>query len=95
MAKNDLEKDDRFLYRMEAKDGSDGFDFNGSLREIIINQSIIYQLEDERLVTITFSKSSDNIELVQPFEDEGTNNDERQKDGWQAILYNFKRYVEP
>jgi uncharacterized protein YndB with AHSA1/START domain len=83
-----------FLYRMEAKDGSMGFDFTGRFKEIDVNKSIIYVLEDNRQVVTTFSVNDCNILLVQEFEVEDELSSEMQKQGWQAILNQFKSYVE-
>ncbi len=91
---NNLETGGEFVWRMEAKDGSFGFDFKGIYQDIIINQLITYRLEDHRLVSINFKDKPDHVEVIQSFEAEGTHTDEQQKNGWQAILNNFKSYVE-
>ncbi len=83
-----------FNYSMEAKDGSFGFDFNGTFDEIVENQFIAYTLADGREVKITFSSLGPNTHIEQEFEAEGENPVEMQKAGWQAILDNFKSYIE-
>jgi uncharacterized protein YndB with AHSA1/START domain len=94
-AENDLQAGGKFLCRMEAKDGSSGFDFVGTYDEIKTNESIAYTIEDKRKVKVTFAKNSDvQTTVVETFEAEGTNPFEMQRAGWQAILDNFKKYVE-
>jgi len=93
-ATNDLRAGGKFIYRMESVDGKMGFDFEGTYVEIIDNEKISYHLEDGRLVEITFSVDGNNVLLTESFEAEGTNSDEQQRAGWQAILENFKNYVE-
>ena len=92
---NDLRVGETFLYRMEAKDGSFGFDFAGVYDEIKKNELIAYTIDDERKVRVTFTKNN-NVEtkVVETFEAESTNPVEMQRGGWQAILDNFKKYVE-
>jgi uncharacterized protein YndB with AHSA1/START domain len=93
-AKNDLRAGGSFLSRMEAKDGSFGFDFEGVYIEVKTNELIAYTLGDGRKVKITFSSSGNKTRIVEKFEAESTNSLEMQKDGWQAILDNFKKYTE-
>ena len=93
-AVNDLRKDGEFNWRMEAKDGSMGFDFTGTYKQIKVNELINYQMSDGRDVWIDFLIEGDSVKLVESFEAEGTNSDEQQRAGWQAILDNFKGYVE-
>lgn len=83
-----------FKSRMEAKDGSFGFDFIGLYQKITPNSFIKYSLEDGREVTITFSFANGITELVETFDIENENSGEMQRQGWQAILNNFKKYVE-
>jgi len=94
-AENDLKVGGKFLYRMEAKDGSSGFDFDGTYEQVVANELIVYSISDGRKVEVTFTK--DDIERTKmdiTFEAESTNPIEMQRDGWQAILNNFKIYVE-
>ena len=93
-AENDLRSGGKFNYRMEAKDGSFGFDFWGIYDEIIIQRLISYTLGDGRKVTINFSSVGDYSIVEEVFEPETTNSIELQKTGWQAILDNFKNYAE-
>ena len=91
---NDLQPNGAFNWRMEAKDGSMGFDFTGVYSEVKENESIAYKMSDGRKVEIEFLASGNEVELLETFEGEGTNADEQQRLGWQAILDNFKNYVE-
>ena len=93
-AENDLQVGGKFQSRMEAKDGSFGFDFWGIYDEVKVNELIDYTLGDGRKVTILFSKNGNGTKIVQTFEAEGTNPIEMQRGGWQAILDNFKKYTE-
>jgi len=93
-AENDVRKGGKFLSRMEAKDGSFGFDFGGVYDAVIPNQYIAYTLGDGRKVEITFSAAGNGTRIVETFEPEGTNPIEMQRGGWQAIMDNFKKYTE-
>jgi uncharacterized protein YndB with AHSA1/START domain len=93
-AENDLRVGGKFMARMEAKDGSFGFDFGGVYDEIKANELIAYTLGDGRKVRITFSASQHATIIVETFEPESTNSIEIQRGGWQAILDNFKKYTE-
>ena len=93
-AENNLRVGGKFLYRMEAKDGSFGFDFVGVYDEIKRNEFIAYTIEDGRKVRVTFTKNNEKTRVVETFEAESTNPIEMQRDGWQAILNYFKKYVE-
>ena len=93
-AENNLRVGGKFLSRMEAKDGSFGFDFAGVYDEVKENQLITYTLGDGRKVTITFFGQGNETKVVECFESESQNSIELQKGGWQAILDNFKKYTE-
>ena len=93
-AENDLQLGGKFSTRMEAKDGSFGFDFEGVYTAIKFQELIEYQLADNRGVKIEFSHISNTTQIVQTFEAETTNSLELQQGGWQAILNNFKNHVE-
>jgi len=93
-AENDLRKGGKFSSRMEAKDGSMGFDFGGVYDEVIQNKYIEYTLGDGRKVKINFTRKGDQTEITESFEAENANSLEMQKAGWQAILNNFKKYTE-
>jgi uncharacterized protein YndB with AHSA1/START domain len=91
---NDLRKDGRFSYRMEARDGSMGFDFEGVYNCIIPNKQIDYTLGDGRKVKITFSGVRNKTQIIETFEAENSNPIDIQRNGWQAIIDNFKKYTE-
>ena len=93
-AENDLRAGGNFLTRMEAKDGSFGFDFTGVYDEVKQYELISYTLEDGRKVEITFIDQENGTKIVETFQAENTNSIEMQKAGWQAILDNFKKYSE-
>lgn len=93
-AENDLREGGDFTTTMAAKDGSVSFDFTGIYTEIIPNQLIAYRLTDGRFVSIKFAEKNDGVEIVETFEAESQNSEEMQQAGWQAILDNFKLYVE-
>ena len=93
-AQNDLRKGGKFIYRMEAKDGSIGFDFSGIYEEVISNELISYIMEDGRKVKTIFTKMNNQTEIVTSFDPENENPLELQKTGWQSILDNFKKYAE-
>lgn len=93
-AENDLRVGGKFSSRMEAKDGSMGFDFGGVYDEIRPNEYIEYTIGDGRKVTINFTADGNTTKIVESFEAENTNSVELQRGGWQAILDNFKKYTE-
>jgi uncharacterized protein YndB with AHSA1/START domain len=93
-AENDLKVGGRFSTRMEAKDGSFGFDFGGVYDEVKTNELIAYTLDDERKVSIVFNSDGNATTVTETFEAENENPVEMQRGGWQAILDNFKKYVE-
>jgi uncharacterized protein YndB with AHSA1/START domain len=92
-AENDLQVGGKFLSRMEAKDGSFGFDFGGVYDDVRLNEGIAYTLEDGRKVTISFISQGDETKVIETFDAESTNPIEMQEAGWQAILDNFKKYI--
>ena len=93
-AEINLTEGGRFKYRMEAKDGSMGFDFEGTFTEIETYRQIQYLLDDGRKVSIAFEESKSGVKVVETFEAEGDHTDEQQRQGWQNILNNFKSHVE-
>lgn len=93
-AENDLKVGGKFVARMEAKDGSMGFDFSGVYDAVRTNEYIEYTLGDDRKVKINFSAQGNKTKVVESFEAENTHSIEMQKGGWQAILDNFKKYTE-
>jgi uncharacterized protein YndB with AHSA1/START domain len=84
----------KFSSRMEAKDGSMGFDFSGVYKKVILHKQIDYTLDDNREVTIAFSSVDGKTEIVETFEAENVYPPEKQREGWQAIMDNFKKYAE-
>lgn len=93
-AENDLRVGGKFCYRMEAKDGSFGFDFWGIYDEIIPYEKIAYTLGDNRKVEILFQVEDGKVIVIEDFETEKANSEELQRQGWQAILDNFKKHTE-
>ena len=93
-ADNDLRVGGNFLYRMEAKDGSFGFDFGGVYDEVKPHEAIVYTMGDGRKVNITFAQDGGAIKVTETFETENENPVEMQRMGWQAILDNFRNYTE-
>lgn len=93
-AKNDLRVGGSFSSRMEAKDGSFGFEFGGVYDAVTTNELIAYTMADGRKVTVKFSAEGDATKVVESFDAENENPVEMQQMGWQAILDNFKKYTE-
>jgi uncharacterized protein YndB with AHSA1/START domain len=93
-AENDLRTGGRFVSRMEAKDGSAGFDFGGVYDDVKTNHLIAYTMDDGRKVRTNFNGNNYVTEVSVNFEAEAMNPIEMQRGGWQAILNNFKKYVE-
>lgn len=93
-AELDLKAGGGFIYRMEAKDGSFGFDLKGEFDEIKEHEEIKYHLDDGRKCSVRFTEDGDQTHVAQTFEAETENSEEMQRQGWQAILDNFKAYVE-
>lgn len=92
-AENDLRVGGSFKYRMEAKDGSFGFDFGG-VYDVVSHDRIVYHMSDGREVEVKFKNYGDYTIVHITFDAEKTNPIDLQKEGWQSILDNFKRYVE-
>ena len=93
-AENNLQPNKKFSWRMEAKDGSMGFDFEGTYNKIVEKELISYKMSDGRKVDIEFTQNGNETQVSETFDAEGTNSDEQQRAGWQAILENFRKYVE-
>jgi uncharacterized protein YndB with AHSA1/START domain len=93
-AENDLRTGGSFSSRMEAKDGSFGFDFGGTYDEVIPHELIAYTMSDGRTVKIEFSSYGNSTDVIETFDAETENSEEMQRAGWQAIMDNFKKYVE-
>lgn len=93
-AENDLRAGGKLKSRMEARDGSSGFDFEAVYDEIVDQKKIVYTIADGRKVTTVFDDNGDSTTITTVFEAEGQNRTEIQRAGWQAILDNFKKYTE-
>ena len=93
-AENDVHVGGKFLSRMSAKNGSTSFDFSGIYSEIIPLSRIAYTIEDGRTVSVTFEEKDGVTHLSETFEMENENTEEKQYEGWQSILINFKEYTE-
>jgi len=93
-AENDLRVGGLFMSRMEAKDGSSGFDFTGKYDKVEFLKEIGYTMDDGRQAEIKFIQKGDMTEVYESFEAEDSNSLELQESGWQSILNNFKVYVE-
>lgn len=93
-ASNDLKVGGKFDYRMEAKDGSFGFDFSGTYIEIEEKSLLLTKLDDDRLVHTEFSQHNGFVRIVENFEADAENTLELQREGWFAILTNYKNYTE-
>ena len=94
LSENDLRVGGKLKSRMEAKDGSFGFDFEATYDRIIDLQEITYTMVDGRQVITIFERLGGSTKVTTTFEAEVQNPSEIQREGWQAILNNFKKYVE-
>ena len=92
-AKNELKVGGQYLARMEAKDGSFGFDFEATYTEVKVGEEFTYRFGD-RTANVKFIDGLNQTEIIVTFEPEIDNEIQMQKDGWQAILNNFKTYTE-
>jgi uncharacterized protein YndB with AHSA1/START domain len=93
-AENDLRPGGKFKSRMEAKDGSSGFDFEGTYTTVKTNELIEYEIGDGRKVKVMFLENGSETNVVEKFEAENVYSFEQQRTGWQSILDNFKKYTE-
>lgn len=93
-AENDLRNGGKLKSRMEAKDGSFGFDFEATYDEVVKNERIAYTMTDGRKAVINFEGIDGKTKITTTFDAENENSIEMQKDGWQAIIDNFKNYTE-
>ncbi len=93
-ATNDLREGGKFTARMEARDGSMGFDFDGTYTEVIPHEKIAYTMGDGRTVSVVFTPLMSDTLVTETFDPEEQNSAERQRQGWQAILDNFKKHAE-
>ena len=90
----DLREGGKFFSRMEAKDGSFGFDFEGTYTKVIQDRQLEYVMGDGRAVVIVFMEVDGGVRIDQTFDAEDENSAELQREGWQNILENFARFVE-
>lgn len=97
-ASNDLQQGGKYVARMEAKDGSMGFDFEAIYTEVTPHKKLCYTMGNDpaqgRKATVTFSKNTNGATVTIDFDPEDTNPLDLQRNGWQAILDNFKKYTE-
>ena len=90
----DLREGGKFRSRMEARDGSQGFDFEGTYTRVVPGRTIEYRMSDGREVTVEFVERPGGVLVKETFDAETENPPELQRTGWQAILDNFARHVE-
>jgi len=93
-AENVFKTGGTFRYTMAARDGSFQFDFSGTYTEIIEHELVAYEIEDGRKVEISFEDQDDTVQITEIFETENQNPVEMQREGWQAILDNFRQYTQ-
>ena len=93
-ASNEMHVGGKYSARMEAKDGSFGFDFEAIYDEVVPGERFSYTMPDGRHVKVTFNQVGDKTEVKVSFDAESENSLEMQRGGWQAILDNFKKYTE-
>lgn len=90
----DLREGGKFLSRMEARDGSSGFDFEGTYTRVVPKKAIAYRMSDGREVEVEFVERPGGVLVKETFDAETENSPELQRNGWQAILDSFGRYAE-
>lgn len=93
----DLREGGTFVSRMEARDGSAGFDFGGTYTRVVPGEVVAYRMGDGREVTVEFAEVAEvagGVRVRETFDAETENSAELQRQGWQSILDNFGRYVE-
>lgn len=90
----DLRAGGKFSARMEAKDGSEGFDFEGTYTRIVPRELVAYRMSDGREVRVEFRQQEGGVLVRETFDAEDENPAEMQRQGWQAILDSFRRHVE-
>ena len=90
----DLREGGKFLARMEARDGSEGFDFEGTYTRVVPQKLIEYRMSDGRVCTVEFKPQASGVVVKETFDAETENTPELQRQGWQAILDKFAQHVE-
>lgn len=93
-AENDVRVGGKFKTVMAAKDKSASFDFTGEYTAVVEHALIEYVIDDGRRVKVEFAQTPEGVGVVETFDPENENSEEMQRAGWQAILNNFKKYVE-
>ena len=93
-ASNDMQVGGKYAARMEAKDGSFGFDFEAIYTDVQPEKSFTYEMPDGRVVTTSFEPIGNQTQVTTVFDAETQNPVDMQRDGWQAILNNFKAHAE-
>ncbi|RAJ00398.1 uncharacterized protein YndB with AHSA1/START domain [Chitinophaga skermanii] len=93
-ASNDMRVGGKYSARMEAKDGSFGFDFEATYNAITPGESFTYTMPNGRAATVAFTANGAQTDVAVSFDPEDENSLDMQKAGWQAILDNFKQYTE-
>ena len=93
-ARSELREGGTFCYRMEARDGSFGFDFEGTFLEVSPPTRLRYSLGEDREVVVQFTRKGRRTVVTQSFTPEPTHSREQQRSGWQSILENYKKHVE-
>ncbi|QYJ76748.1 MULTISPECIES: SRPBCC family protein [Shewanella] len=93
-AEIDLREGGSFSYRMQARDGSMGFDFGGTFTHLIPGSALGYVMEDGREVQVTLRQTPEGVLLEETFDNEDQHTAEQQRQGWQAILNNFRHHVD-
>lgn len=90
----DLRAGGKFSARMEARDGSEGFDLEGTYTRVVPRELVEYRMSDGREARIEFVEQAGGVLVRETFDAENENPTEMQREGWQAILDNFRRHVE-
>ena len=91
----DLREGGSFSSRMEARDGSMGFDFEGTYTEVVPNERLAYRMADGREASVVFTDApGGGTHVAVTFDAESTHSPEMQQQGWQAILDNFARHAD-
>lgn len=93
-AENDLRVGGNFRTRMAARDKSAGFDFSGTYTAVTDHELIEYDMDDKRHARVEFRDLPEGVNVTVTFDPENENPIDMQRDGWQAISDNFKKYVE-
>ncbi len=93
-AVNNLWVGGKFITRMQAKDGSFGFDFGGTYDAVVEHRLIEYTIGDGRKVIVRFEETPEGVKVTETFDAEKENTEDKQREGWQAIMDNFKKHTE-